>query len=918
MPLPSAISQMRFRPPSVYQLFAGIGVFVHLILLYSIFEIYYTSPLVKGTKPHPITRGVPLARRVVVFSADGLRSTSFFEHPDRSPYLHSLIRSNVATWGISKSHVPTESRPGHVAMLAGFYEDVSAVARGWKHNPVAFDSVFNQSRNAYLWGSPDILPMFVADLPGAHADFYTHEEEDFASKDAAGLDRWVFDKVSTFLTSEDGYSLPKTADRQIFFLHLLGLDTNGHGHKPRSEEYLSNIATVDAGIAEMVALFKKVFPDDSTSFVFTADHGMTDWGSHGSGTDDEILTPFIAWGAGVRSLASKQVINQVDVAPFVSALLGTAVPMNSVGVLPLSFLKAPPQYKYQAACGNLKQMVEQYNIRRLEREANSLPFLFKDFPGFKAEVLNKVLKQIVDLQVQARLDQAAQFCVEWVPKVRDALIYFHRYQRFSQGVAIAALFFTWNLALFSISARNSKLAVLELNVFVPGKPTIVFLLIGAILIAYQSLPFTNYFYFLLPIYLGSFCTRVLNLSIPTVSEALEAFERFKVATKVDLQNHATQWFYSAFLFAFPLTIFVAAFFERSVLSVMLLFLAALPYVQGNQLYPWNAIWCASATVLAVFPQFETVGKNPVPALVVVAPLVAAGILHVFVKRTSATRAFSQPLFNVLQGLLGISFLLNLLTVIFGHAFFLTKVLSWMSLPAAFVLPLFSAPYLVERLAAWLVCLFLPYSLLSLAYESLFLVMFSVLIFAYLRLEFSHLSDEQFLQLELKAVVHEQSEAITGPFTLREWKRAVVFIALIEVAFFGTGNIASLNSFNPTFLRNLISVFAPFTMAALLIIKIVLPFLSLALGVASVLHLERKPVVRFSLQLMIITDSMAAVFFFFLRDEGSWLDIGISISNYIISMATSVFVFVLLHAASRLLPADIDKLQAYFSKPKVDV
>lgn len=83
---------------------------------------------------------------------DGLRSQSFFENDcEHIPNIKQLFLQQ-GILGISNTRVPTESRPGHIAIIAGLYEDPSAVTRGWKHNPIDFDTVFNRSSMVYAWG----------------------------------------------------------------------------------------------------------------------------------------------------------------------------------------------------------------------------------------------------------------------------------------------------------------------------------------------------------------------------------------------------------------------------------------------------------------------------------------------------------------------------------------------------------------------------------------------------------------------------------------------------------------------------------------------------------------------------------------------------------------------------------------------
>jgi hypothetical protein len=46
------------------------------------------------------------------------------------------------------------------------------------------------------------------------------------------------------------------------------------------DSYIFNIEKVDKGVKSMVNLINSYYGDNATSFVFTADHGMSDKGIH--------------------------------------------------------------------------------------------------------------------------------------------------------------------------------------------------------------------------------------------------------------------------------------------------------------------------------------------------------------------------------------------------------------------------------------------------------------------------------------------------------------------------------------------------------------------------------------------------------------------------------------------------------------
>lgn len=126
-------------------------------------------------------------------------------------------------------------------------------------------------------------------------------------------------------------------------------------------------------------------------------------------------------------------------------------------------------------------------------------------------------------------------------------------------------------------------------------------------------------------------------------------------------------------------------------------------------------------------------------------------------------------------------------------------------------------------------------------------------------------------------------------TLADARIALFFLYFLQSAFFSTGNIASISSFSLDAVYRLIPVFDPFSQGALLILKILAPFalVSANLGLLT-RRLKLKSGALFAL-VIAIGDWLTLRFFWSVRDEGSWLEIGESISVFCIASALCVFV-----------------------------
>lgn len=191
---------------------------------------------------------------------------------------------------------------------------------------------------------------------------------------------------------------------------------------------------------------------------------------------------------------------------------------------------------------------------------------------------------------------------------------------------------------------------------------------------------------------------------------------------------------------------------------------------------------------------------------------------------------------------------------------------------------------------------------TISYEGLFYVAFWITLVTWVRLEYEVYNKST---NKITIATNGDNNAANGsknteqvpsqlpnpyrPLSLGDARVALFFFVFLQSAFFSTGNVASISSFSLESVTRLIPVFDPFSQGALLILKLMIPFalVSANLGILNK-RIGVAPSALFMV-VMAISDILTLYFFWVVKDEGSWLEIGSTISHFAIASLLSVFV-----------------------------
>jgi phosphatidylinositol glycan class O len=169
-------------------------------------------------------------------------------------------------------------------------------------------------------------------FPGLFVPNLTHAYDSFNVWDLHTVDDGVNEHLIPLLQTENA------SKWDVIFGHYLGVDHAGHRYGPDHPAMATKMKQMDETVRQMIHLL-----DDDTLLVIMGDHGMDSKGDHGGESEDEVQAAL--WMYSKREVfgrtkeagttppltAKERPVNQIDLVPTLSLLLGLPIPFNNLG-----------------------------------------------------------------------------------------------------------------------------------------------------------------------------------------------------------------------------------------------------------------------------------------------------------------------------------------------------------------------------------------------------------------------------------------------------------------------------------------------------------------------------------------------------------------------------------------------------------
>lgn len=167
-------------------------------------------------------------------------------------------------------------------------------------------------------------------FPGYFEANLSHPFPSFEVHDLHTVDNGVLEHIFPLMK--------RTGEWDMLIGHFLGVDHAGHRYGPGHKEMTKKLQQMDRFVQELVQAL-----DDDTLLVVMGDHGMDRKGDHGGESDDEIEAALWMYSkkpvfgrtnpdfVTPPATAKIRPVNQIDLVPTLSLLLGIPIPFNNLG-----------------------------------------------------------------------------------------------------------------------------------------------------------------------------------------------------------------------------------------------------------------------------------------------------------------------------------------------------------------------------------------------------------------------------------------------------------------------------------------------------------------------------------------------------------------------------------------------------------